>query len=61
MSTRTGQRGMLFRFMLRLRWHHQDSRVGEGMRISSQHRGMLFTFIFLLGRHMQDFRVGDRA
>ena len=46
------------RFMLRLRWHHQDFRIGGGMRIKTWHRGMSFSFILPLGRHQQDFRVG---
>ena len=61
MSTRTWHRGMLFRFILRLRWHHQDFRVGGGMRIRTWHWGMSFRFILLLGRHQQEFSVGDGA
>ena len=52
MRIRSWHRGMSFRFILYLRRHHQEFRIGGGHEdYRTWHRGMLFRFILPLRRH----------
>ena len=52
MRIRSWHRGMSFRFILYLRRHHQEFRIGGGHEdYRTWHRGMSFRFILPLRRH----------